>query len=328
MQSSPDPVALPLGITSDLVYASALNQWCRHTQEIYCAVDQQHHPGAIILDIAIKHPFLLHGILALSTFHLGITDPALHDAYIAHSHRILAQGMEGFNAVAANGAGFDETNIMGAFIFANVAGLCKFAHLFSTMHDSVAQFIDRFIDTIAMLRGVNIVLGPWWPLIVNSALFKALNPPVGIDQQTDVDATETPELSKARAIVSHADFDIETKRVCEKVVTQLQIMYNEYSQSELETEKPQFPESVWFIRLPTEFHALLLKKQPEALIIVAHVAPLLHHRRKHWIVRNAGEVLVNGISDFLGPAWSTWLEEIQEPIQPVFPTHNSPTKNT
>jgi len=268
-----------------------------------------------MLDIAIQHTFLLHGLLAISCFHLGITDPVLHDAYIGHSYRLLAHGMEGFNTIGAGVRGFDESNIMAGFVFANVAGLCKFAHLFSTMHESVEKFMEHLIDTLTVLRGVNIVLGPWWSFITGSALFKAVTPTDASRKGKDVNVTETADLSKAREVLADAKFETERRQVCQQVINQLQAMYNELSRKGRDDDASKFPESIWFFQIPTEFHALLSAKNPEALVILAHITPLLHNRRQYWLVRNAGEVLLNGISDYLGLRWSPYLEELHRVFQ-------------
>lgn len=60
--------------------------------------------------------------------------------------------------------------------------------------------------------------------------------------------------------------------------------------------------------MPGAFHTLVLQRKPEALIIIAYLAPLLHRRRQNWLVGNAGEVLINAILDYLGPDWAVWLQ--------------------
>lgn len=261
-----------------------------------------------MLDLAIQHPFLLHALLALSSFHLGATESTLRKVYRDQSDRLLKQGLEGFNTIVlANG--LTEDNILAAFVFSNVVGLTKFAHLFSTMHNSVEDFIDSFVACVTLLRGVSIVLQGWWPFILKSKLLQALYPtpdgPPKIDQNTE----ELPQLADLRALLEASKLSTIPLDSCREVVRQLQGLYNDSGKDNQSADELRgFPESVWIMKFPAEFHVLLTQKKPEALIIIAHAAPLLHRRRQYWLVGNAGQVLMNGVGDFLGHEWSSWLD--------------------
>jgi hypothetical protein len=61
---------------------------------------------------------------------------------------------------------------------------------------------------------------------------------------------------------------------------------------------------------------LLSRRKPEALIILAHYAVLLHRRRRVWLVGNVGWILIQEISKFLGTFWKTWLDWPNEVIAP------------
>ena len=275
-----------------------------HTQEIFCpATVQSHHPGTIMLDHALKYPFLLHGLLALSTFHLGHCQPDNQEIYQNHSRRLLSQGLEGFNSVVTR---LNEDNIIPAFVFSTVAGFCKFAHVFSTLHRSVNEFLDQLIESITMLRGVNIVLGGWWQVITASSLFRALYPDTGHPKLEVSSDRRSEELSDLRLFLQESNLDVASTHACNEAVDQLQSIYNMQINTKDET-KSETPDFVFFIRLPGAFHTLVLQRNPEALIIVAYLAPLLHRRRRSWLVGNAGEVLINAIYDYLGPNWHRWL---------------------
>ena len=71
---------------------------------------------------------------------------------------------------------------------------------------------------------------------------------------------------------------------------------------------------VWPINLSGEFTDLLSMRKPEALIILAHYAVLLHHRRRVWLVGNVGGILIQEISKFLGTFWKSWLDWPNEVI--------------
>lgn len=274
-----------------------------HTQEIFCPVNVQlHHPGTIILNYALESPFLLHGLLALSTFHLSTCQPEHQEEYHNHSRKLLSQGLEGFNGVITK---LHEANILPAFVFSTVAGFCKFAHVFSTMYRSINDFLDQLIESITMFRGVHIVLIGWWNVVSSSSLFKALYPETGPPKLEELSDEASEELSDLRRLVRASNLDPASIDACSQTIAQLQTLYNTLPKNDAKAEAPEF---VFFIRMPGAFHTLLLQRKPEALVILAYVAPLLHRRRKSWLVGNAGEILINAVNDYLGPGWAGWLE--------------------
>ena len=275
-----------------------------HTQEIFCPVTAQHrHPGTIMLDHALKYPFLLHGLLALSTFHLGQCQADSRENYHAHSRKFLSQGLEAFNGVVTR---LNEENIIPAFVFSSIVGYCKFAHVFSTLHRSVNDFLDQLIEAITMLRGVNIVLGGWWDVITASTLFKALYAGAGPPHIPPRFDEESKELSDLRRFLRESQLDPASVFTCGEAVAQLQAMYD-LQANESDLAKDGAPEFVWFITMPGAFHTLLLQRQSEALVVVAYLTPLLHRRRNNWLIGNSGEILLNAIHDHLGPNMERWL---------------------
>ncbi|KAJ1323442.1 transcriptional activator protein UGA3 [Microdochium nivale] len=65
----------------------------------------------------------------------------------------------------------------------------------------------------------------------------------------------------------------------------------------------------FLVRSPAGFRELLAQRRPEALVIFAHYAVLVHRAGEYWGVgRTAGKVLVDGIVGILGGFWRRWLE--------------------
>ena len=64
----------------------------------------------------------------------------------------------------------------------------------------------------------------------------------------------------------------------------------------------------WLVRVPVEYVTLLEQRRPEALIVLAHYAVILHCARDYWTVgSNSGRRLLELISGYLGPYWDYWL---------------------
>lgn len=79
--------------------------------------------------------------------------------------------------------------------------------------------------------------------------------------------------------------------------------------------------SGWPVLVSPEYIDLLLQRRPEALVILAHYAILLHYCRDSWMFGDGGRFLIESIRDFLGPDWTEWLEwpikALNSPLEPL-----------
>ena len=64
----------------------------------------------------------------------------------------------------------------------------------------------------------------------------------------------------------------------------------------------------WTMLSPSSFTALLAAMRPEALVVLAYYALLLHYGRGMWQVGDAGAYILGMIVDYLQPEWRRWLE--------------------
>jgi hypothetical protein len=110
-------------------------------------------------------------------------------------------------------------------------------------------------------------------------------------------------------LLNDADMGPESEQACREAVGNLHLVYqSEWSIGEIVPEKAYGLIWTWPILLSSVFTNLLMKRSPEALIILCHYAVLLHRRRHIWLVRNAGQMLISEITRFLGTYWLHWLD--------------------
>lgn len=57
-----------------------------------------------------------------------------------------------------------------------------------------------------------------------------------------------------------------------------------------------------------EYLGLLTERRLEALNLLAYYAVVLHHRRRSWVIRDAGRLLLTSVSSHLGRHWQPLLE--------------------
>ena len=65
---------------------------------------------------------------------------------------------------------------------------------------------------------------------------------------------------------------------------------------------------IWAVLCPAPFQTLLHQRCPQALVILAHYAVLLHYTRDIWQVNHTGTTLLRLVVNFLGPEYKDQLE--------------------
>lgn len=65
--------------------------------------------------------------------------------------------------------------------------------------------------------------------------------------------------------------------------------------------------TTWPILMKIEFAESLEQRRPEALIILAHYACLLHRFREFWMFGDSGQFVILEVMGCLGEEWEEWL---------------------
>ena len=65
---------------------------------------------------------------------------------------------------------------------------------------------------------------------------------------------------------------------------------------------------VWMMKSPEGYTQLLAEEHPAALVVLAHVIPLLHHNRKCWAIGDSGTFMLSSVYEKLPADWRPWLE--------------------
>lgn len=157
------------------------------------------------------------------------------------------------------------------------------------------------------------VTGQAWELLSQSSVSSVLSRAeqalsAAPSQQSQEQANIVAE--RLNKLLDDADMGTNSEQACRDAVSRLQLVY----QSELlsgQTPREEQHTSViwsWPIMLSGVFTKLLMERRPEVLIILCHYAVLLHQRRQMWLVGDAGRVLIEEVTRFLGTYWREYLE--------------------
>lgn len=256
-------------------------------------------------DLVVKegfaNPFLMHQILAFSAIHLSIIRPQRHQYYCSLATSLQSRALKGFNEVLPR---VDAVSCLPVLLFSHLIALHTFHDIFTFLGDDFNAFMDGLIGCVKLLRGVNLVTQTWWDVLLQSELGSIMK------EADDVHLSKKSsngECSPLRGLVEAADLSSASKEACTEALERLQEYFdveNVYPGDPLTTTNVIF---AWFVTASTQYTELVDQRRPEALILLAYYAVLLHRRRKSWVVGDAGQRLLKSITTYLGRRWEQWL---------------------
>ncbi|ENH64772.1 hypothetical protein FOC1_g10001420 [Fusarium oxysporum f. sp. cubense race 1] len=217
---------------------------------------------------ALKTPYLMNQLLALSAMHLKTIDKHTAQSYMNTATHLRHRALRGFNKCLDDTS---ESNSTAQFFFASLLALHYLAETVAGLADQdFAMTLDCMVNYLRLHRGARV-------MVLASML-------------------ETSELNE------------ESRKACEQATEALGFVMH----------RIQGPNSwgvhdlmAWSNLIPWRFLTLLEKQIPEALVILAHYAVLLHRFRAFWCMDDIGKRLVEGISGLLAAYWASWLPKLE-----------------
>ncbi|RFU33455.1 hypothetical protein B7463_g2853, partial [Scytalidium lignicola] len=261
-----------------------------------------------IIKEALQHEFLLRGILAIAALHLSRLKPSQETEYIvkASTHQDLA--ISEFRPILPT---ISASNCNAVFLFSGVLALQSFAYARGS-HDSPVDPITGLNDIlhcIQLVRGIETSLVSWMPIIQLSESSHIVCFP-GCDEiecaDTSVLNYETKLIfSQLENLCSCVGDPGASSSYAHAIKTMRQIyatVENPKTMSTIATT------AYWLYQVSHTYVLLLRERVPEALVVLAHYAVLLHRHNSYWYFDGWGRHLVRVIADLLGPSWSVHLE--------------------
>lgn len=250
----------------------------------------------------LQFPFLMRQILSTSALNLSIVRPHQRDFYHRHASQLQSEAAAEFNTIIHK---LDETNIVPAFLVSSLIGLHNFTETFAFREDNFNNTVDGLLGCIHLMRGIRSVITGWWEYLLETEL-KPILADAHKRRETGEDvAHRFDDLSK---MVENADITPASRSVYQEAIKGL----GDLMASQVVLNETQISESAnmifaWLVVVPQGYVDNLSARRPEALIILAHYAVMLHYRRSFWAVGDSGEYLIDAISAHLGRHWDEYL---------------------
>lgn len=253
----------------------------------------------LVKEEAIRSPFLLYEVLAISARHLSVMRPERRDYYLRHSDELQAKAI----AMFRDTNNVDTSNVVASLLFSSILNRLTLTDVLANRGGDFGSFLDRFMQSSMLQKGIRVVANTTPPQVLEarmSPLMRWAAP----DRDTVTVGHHCDELR--RLITLTAELEPVDKEACRTAIHYLQLAFDGYINQEPGRSAHQII-FIWGMFLPDEFYALLKAHRLEAVAMMAWYAVLLHECREFWQVRDAGIFILQSVSDYLGPDWSHWL---------------------
>lgn len=235
-------------------------------------------------------------LLALSAAHKNTLHPDRRDFYLTEAARLQTRGLSRHNAAQTE---LSDDNCVAVFTYSALLGQHVLFDTFSLQGDFPAV-ISKFVQCLSLHRGIRTIAASSSEKNLTELLGGDLSllEPLGPVQPGDESALLWEQLAASQLSDG-------SKHDCQEAVKALQVML---SRQRLGTVRGALAIQEWAVRVPTGYVELLNQRRPEALVVLAYYAVLLHREREYWSIGGTGSYLIRSITSNLGEYWTEWLE--------------------
>ena len=244
---------------------------------------------------AASHDFLLHALLAISAMNLWYVNPTKRHLYeraaVSHRNLALITSIPALNEVT-------DDNCHALFAMSSIISVLCFVLPHSAQSVTLSDPVNDIVSVSKLIRGVKTVLHSAREWIALGSLGGL------VDYNWDPTSLALPEEAR---LAFEKLFDVNKRETRDGSIRDL---YNATIQDlkhayEIHTVVMGEPGLIftWLVVVQASYVAQLEKKEPMALVILAHYAVLLHTSKRQWWLDGRGAHLVQFIHQLLPPEW-------------------------
>jgi hypothetical protein len=262
-----------------------------------------------VIQLAFEHPFLMHGILSLSSLHLSHLRPEKRALYQHASDTHTARALSLFQVEIGN---LNPENCHACFAFS----ACIFTHAWAAQDvnkPSTIFFPPVFQETdsvhiqwVKLQRGTNSILHSVFPLLEKGPLeclflpWKDLDPtrddPLTAEEEQIF--TDLPEAWRYSSLSASEKEILED--TCEKLRRTFSMLIYNPEISRLAMVM------TWVSSVKDEFLLMMEKKIPQALLLAVVFCVPLKTVNDVWWMEGKSENLMRTLIPVLGEGWERW----------------------
>ncbi|RHZ66721.1 uncharacterized protein CDV56_104761 [Aspergillus thermomutatus] len=267
-----------------------------------------------IMPHLLQSPYMVNELLAFSALHLSTKHPERREYYRNHAAQLQTHALAIFNETELE---VNQETCVPLFFFSAILGLHTLCDVLVYRENDFEQVVDKFVHCFRLYRGVRAICGKAWDMLHQSVL-----KPMLVDGQSlyRFDGRLGAGCDKLLNLVRAAKLGATLTNIYKQAIEYLQSSTNALMAAGSLAGNIHGTTG-WPVLVSQEYIDLLMQRRPEALVILAHYAILLHSCRDSWMFGDGGQFLIESIRDFLGLDWAEWLEwpikALNSPIEPL-----------
>ncbi|KAL2832764.1 hypothetical protein BJY01DRAFT_99498 [Aspergillus pseudoustus] len=254
-----------------------------------------------IIRHSITTPYFVNAMLAFSALHMSTTRPDRREFYRYHAAQLQTHALVIFKELTPQ---VNQETCVPLFLFAAILGIHMLCDTLIYREGDFSDFITRFVHFFRVYYGVRAIIGEAWHIIQDTPLAPSFN--LGQDLYK-WDGNLNPGCAKLHDAIARANLGEDLTATYRRAVQSLQACFN-VAEGTHEWHASINGVTTWPILLSIEFGDLLEQGRPEALVILAHYALLLHRFRDSWLFGDSGRFVIEEVTRHLGQEWEEWLQ--------------------
>ncbi|GFG27998.1 hypothetical protein IFM61606_08070 [Aspergillus udagawae] len=266
-------------------------------------------PVALIAPVmirqALKVPYLLNQLLALAALCLSRSRPTQRDYYHFHATQLQTHAISFFNKIDMV---LSVENCASVFLFSSALGIHMLCETLNFRASDMAVFLNRFVQSVRLYRAVRTVASQTQTSLEQSDLG-------GLWRQGPTLPRGGTPLCEKYAMLKESITAAKLGPALTTVYTTTIECLQSVVKYKGSLRPPPSAIVAWPVLVPEGYLECLRLRRPEALVILAHYAILLHLHRGLWIFGDSGSFLIKSISQHLGPEWEGWMDWPQQALE-------------
>jgi hypothetical protein len=263
----------------------------------------------IVMNVALREPYVMNSILALSAHHLSSLRPHQHSFYHNLAMQLQTQALSLFNSIDVGLFGDSVEKRVPVFVFSSVLGIHALCDVLSHRDPDAESAIDRFMSYLSLHRGMHTVMHGYWEQLRTTELKVIFDELVPQFYQMTSEGQECDDILEK---LKSADLDAEELQWAEHAAGLVQCVFD----AKPKQESRAYVLCSWVAMLNRSFVRMLEARRPEALAILAYYFLAMHYCREVWMMKGAGKHFLTLLADhFRGGEWYAWVEPPYQMLQ-------------
>ncbi|KAL2150797.1 hypothetical protein VTH82DRAFT_7360 [Thermothelomyces myriococcoides] len=256
----------------------------------------------IIINVALREPYVMYSLLAFSAYHLSIFRPEQEQFYRRLAIRLQTEGLSLFNSIDVSFYGDSVEKRIPAFIFSSLIGIHALCDMLLYRGPDPDSAVAGFLKYMSLHRGMLTVMNGYWDELKKSelrVLFEELVP------QWFSLTGEGRDCDDIRKRLTTAGLDTCELEGALHAVDLIQCVLD----AKPNAEGRAYILCSWVAMLRPAFVSMLENRRPEALAVLGYYFLAMHHCRGLWMMGDAGQHFLTLLADhFCGGEWYAWVE--------------------